>query len=244
MDRKIADELLVETRENYDGFAESFSRTRNRIWPEMVSLASGRFNAGDKVLDIGCGNGRYYQFFNERGADYCGVDNSKNLIAASVKKFPEAKFIVADALSLPFADNEFDMAVSVAVLHHISSKEYRKRFFEEAWRVLKPGGCLIVVVWDLRPLSMIKTKQWKRLKSFLKSQINIALGRQNFDAGDFFIPWQNNYQRYVHSFTIGGLKKIVASGDFKIEKSGVAGLGMKEGNLYIIAKKCEKKNGF
>jgi hypothetical protein len=98
---------------------------------------------------------------------------------------------------------------------------------------------LILTVWDLRLASIVKNKQWKRLKSFIKSQIKNAFGLQKLDFGDFFIPWQNTYQRYVHSFTIDELKKLAIEAGFAIEKTGVTNFGAKEANLYIIAKKLQ-----
>jgi len=241
MNRKTADKLLAQTRENYNSFAKDFSQTRNYLWPEMKSLASDYSKAGDKVLDIGCGNGRFYPFFQEKGVKYVGIDNSKELVAIAREKFPKVDFIVGDALCLPFAENEFDVAVAFAVLHHIPSRDYRAKFFSEARRVLKPGGILIVTVWDLRLFSMARLKQWKRLKNFIKSQIKIALGLEKFDFGDFFIPWQNKYPRYVHSFSFGELRSLAADSGFAIERSGTARSGSKEGNLYIIAKKLQNK---
>ena len=237
MNREIADRLLKETRENYDSIAESFSQTRNYVWPDIKSLVGDYSKAGQRILDIGCGNGRYYPAFKEKGTAYVGIDNSRNLIAIAKNKFPGAEFMVADALSLPFGESEFDLAVSVAVLHHIPSKDYRRVFFDEAYRVLKPGGWLIVTAWDLRPLSMAKAKRWRWLKSFIRGQLMIVAGSK-LDFGDFFIPWQNRCQRYIHSFSLGELKKFAASSGFRTIASGA-----KEGNLYIVAKKCEKDNG-
>lgn len=239
MDKDGADELLAQTRGNYDGFAQEFARTRNYLWTEIVALVVDNFKAGDRVLDIGCGNGRFSSVFKEGNAEYVGVDDSRNLIEIAKNNFPHVEFAVADALALPFKDGAFDLALSVAVLHHIPSNYYRNVFFKEAGRVLKPGGGLIATVWDLRPFSMVKNKQWKRLKSFARSQMRIAAGGEKLDFGDFYIPWKNKYQRYVHSFAISEIKKLAAANGFIILKSGVASVGAKEANLYIVAKKLQ-----
>lgn len=237
MNKETADKLIRDSRQNYDSFAESFSLTRGHLWPGVGRLLEGNLKAGDKVLDIGCGNGRFFDFFREKGAKYTGVDNSEKLISIARAKFPGADFKIADALNLPFGGNVFDSVFSLAVLHHIPSGEYRQKFFEEAMRALKPGGIMIVMVWDLRPLSMIKAGRWKRLKSFIWSQIKIILGAEQLDLGDFFIPWQNRYERYVHAFTLPELGNLAKAAGFIVEKSGVMKLGENEGNLYIIAKK-------
>ncbi|MFA5067200.1 MAG: class I SAM-dependent methyltransferase [Candidatus Izemoplasmatales bacterium] len=237
MDKETAARLSAQNRDNYDSFSGAFAQTRSYLWPEMAALAEGNFKEGDSVLDIGCGNGRFYPFFKERGGKYFGIDNSRNLIAIARESFPGAEFAVADALALPFKDNEFDLAVSIAALHHIPSKEFRKIFFKEARRVLKPGGILVATVWDLRPQTMIKAKQWKRLKNFAKTQFKIAAGLEKLDFGDFFIAWQNKYERFHHAFALRELRELAAASGFEIEKNGATSFGAKEGNLYIVAKK-------
>jgi len=166
MDTKNADKLLRKTKDNYDAFADSFSQTRDYIPTQMERLLIGRVHPGDNVLDVGCGNGRYYPIFLQKEVEYHGVDISAKLINIAKQKYPKGDFAVGDALFLPFKNNEFDLFFSVAVLHHIPSREYRKRFFLEARRVLKPGGRIFVMVWDLRFRSMIKVKNWRRVKGF------------------------------------------------------------------------------
>lgn len=63
------------------------------------------------------------------------------------------------------------------------------------------------------------------------------LGLQKLDRGDFFISWQNKYQRYHHAFSLPELERAAKSAGFEIEKSGALDSGKKEANLYIIAKK-------
>ncbi|MCU0653130.1 MAG: class I SAM-dependent methyltransferase [Candidatus Pacebacteria bacterium] len=239
MDQKTADRIIEQNRSNYDSFAESFSQTRNYL-PEITkAFFAGRVKADDRVLDSGCGNGRFYPFFKEAGAVYAGIDNSEKLIAIAKEKYPEADFTVGDVLKIPFGENEFDMMISMAVLHHIPSKSYREQFFKEAWRVLKPGGFLVVAVWDLRPQALLRAKQWKRLAAFGKTQIRIVAGSEKLDIGDFYIPWQSKYRRYHHVFTVAEIKGLAKGAGFAVEEAGIMKMGERQSNLYIIAKKMQ-----
>jgi tRNA (uracil-5-)-methyltransferase TRM9 len=239
MDTKNADKLLRKTKDNYDAFAESFSQTRGYIPTQMERLLIGRVHEGDNVLDVGCGNGRYYPIFAEKKARYRGIDISTKLIDIAKRKYPGGDFAVGDALFLPFKSNEFDLFFSIAVLHHIPSREYRKRFFLEAFRALKPGGRVIVMVWDLRFRSMVKLKNWRRMKDFLAAQAKALIRMDKLDFGDFFIPWQKQYKRYVHRFRLEELERLARENGFEIEESGISKAGRREANLYIVAKKVQ-----
>jgi len=97
-----------------------------------------------KVLDIGCGKGTTSVLLAENyGCNVVGLDLSEDLVSqasALVKRKrleSNVSFRVGDALSMPFADDEFDVAIGQAVLILISDK---KKAIQEALRVIKPGG--------------------------------------------------------------------------------------------------------
>lgn len=242
MDEEYAKYLLEKTKSDYDAIAESFSNTRTAPHGSLRFLFDDYVKKGDKVLDLGCGNGRYYQSFAEKGATYVGVDNSKRLIKIAKILHPEAQFALADALSLPFSENSFDKIFSLAVLHHFPSRQLRMKFFTEAKRILKPNGVLVATVWDLRITSMIMRGKWKRLSSFIRAAISRIAGRSKLDFNDFFIPWNKDIKRYVHIFSLKELKNLAQASGLQIIKAGVSGnKGSKEGNLYIAAQKLQNK---
>jgi len=183
--------------------------------------------SGDKVLDLGCGNGRLYPHL-QKGVEYIGVDNSEKLIEIAKQAHPEAKFQVTDSLSLPFQDNTFDKIYCIAVLHHIPSKELRQEFLQEAKRVLKPKGILILTVWKLG--------QKQSIKLFLKYTLLKLIGKSKLDFGDVLVPWAKDCQRYKHNFSERGLKTLIKKAGFKVEKIGTLWRPEKRNaNIYTVA---------
>lgn len=229
MDKDYAQYLLKKTIENYNLIAEDFSRTRHYVWPGFEVLAQYT-ESGDKVLDLGCGNGRLLDLLRDKNINYIGVDNSSTLISLAQKRYPGADFQVGDALNLPFPDNHFDKVYSIAVLHHIPSKELRQRFLKEAKRVLRPEGLLILTVWNLW--------QWRSFKYNLKYAILKLLGLSKLDFKDVFVPWAKTRQRYFHCFSRGEFKRVVESVGFKVERVGLLGQPDQKGNnIYLVVQK-------
>lgn len=230
MDKTYAQYLLKKIREDYNLIAGEFSSKREQPWPETKFLFDNYIKSGDMVLDLGCGNGRFFEFIKDSGAEYIGLDSSEKLIEIAKIKYSQAKFQTADALNLPFPDNYFDKVYSIAVLHHIPSKELRIQFLEEVKRVLKPGGLFIATVWKFhRPESL-----------FLIFKFTIAkiLGLSRLDFGDIFEPWGKKLQRYYHCFSKKELAHSVREAGFGVRKVGViANERGNRRNIYIVAKK-------
>ena len=227
MDKDYAKKILEETRENYNIISQDFSRTRNKFWEEM-GFISKYVNDNEKVLDLGCGNGRLYELFQDKTIDYCGVDFSEKLIDIAKKRYPQFKFQVADALNLPFPADYFDKVFSIAVLHHIPSKELRLKFLQEVRRVLKPEGILVLSVWHFN--------SFKNIKFFLNFLFLRIFSRKKIDSGDAFIPWGKKLLRYVHNFSKKELTEIVKKAGFKIiDVRIISRLKTKESNILIVA---------
>jgi tocopherol O-methyltransferase len=109
----------------------------------------------NNILDVGCGIGGSSLYLAEKfHARATGITLSPVQAARATERAQEAnlssntQFLVADAQAMPFADNSFDLVWSLESGEHMPDKT---KFLQECYRVLQPGGKLIVVTWCHRP---------------------------------------------------------------------------------------------
>ena len=129
--------------ETYDKIAPHFSDTRYKPWPNVCNYLND-LPAQSVVVDVGCGNGKYFVVNPELMV--FGTDVSRNLLKIAMEK-PNISVAHADSLLLPFRDNCFDHLISIAVIHHFSNDALRKAAVEELVRIVRPGGTLLITVW-------------------------------------------------------------------------------------------------
>jgi SAM-dependent methyltransferase len=228
MDIKYAKELVKKTKEDFSSIAKSFSESRSYLWPELEDLKQ-YIKDNEKVLDVGCGNGRLIELFGNNRVDYIGVDFSEKLIEKAKEKYGN-HFQTADILSLPFSSDYFDSIWSIAVFHHIPSKELRTEALKEMRRILKKGGRIILTCWNLY--------QWRYLKLLLKFTFRKIFGLSKLDFKDILVPWkETRIQRYYHAFTKNELGKIFKENKFKIEELRFLKRNNKKTNILMIARK-------
>lgn len=126
----------------YDAIAPHFSSTRFAKWPKVAAFLDS-LPSGSVVLDAGCGNGKYLGL--NPSCFFIGCDISNPLIKICSDKGQEV--LVADAVNLPYREGFGDAAISIAVLHHLSTENRRKSAIAELVRVVKPGGFVLITVW-------------------------------------------------------------------------------------------------
>jgi ubiquinone/menaquinone biosynthesis C-methylase UbiE len=241
MREETAKRILDKVRGDYDAIAADFSATRNRLWPEMERFREF-IKTGDRVLDIGCGNGRAYQLFTGLAIEYEGLDVSEKLLSlarASVRDML-ANFRVGSMLSLPYDNGEFDAALAVAVLHHVPSARYRLQALREAGRVIKPGGWLLMVNWNL----------WKPryLRDLARATLKKLSGASDLDFRDALVPWnagRSSIQRYCRAFTGRELRGLCRQAGLEVIEQYYTSDGKKAGwwrggeNILTICRKKE-----
>ena len=196
----------------YEKIASHFSSTRYKPWPIVESFLQS-LEPGAIGLDVGCGNGKYLTV--NRDIFIVGSDRSSNLVKIASQHEPHAT-VVADTLALPHQAARFDFAISIAVVHHLSTPERRKEAIKMILECLKGGGKALIYVWALEQKA----------------------SRRGWDEGheqDVMVPWvmksgkknrnedgstEKTFQRYYHLYRSRELEEDIVAVGGKVVESG------------------------
>lgn len=218
----IIDYETEHVHEVYEQIASHFSRTRHKPWPVVDDFLKS-LRPGSVGLDIGCGNGKYLTV--NKDIFIVASDRSPSLIEIARTHKPHSA-IVADTLNLPHANDSFDFAISIAVIHHLATEARRIEAIKAIIRTLKPvSGRALIFVWALEQKE----------------------SRRGWDAGDkqdVLVPWvlkqelvrggesmqEKTYQRYYHLSHAGELERLVTAAG-----GSVASAGYDRDNWWVVA---------
>ena len=209
----------------FDQIAESWYRVRH--WPllkeELDDLAI-RWQRG-RLLNIGCAHGPDFLPFRQT-FELWGLDSSPGMLRQAVRYSTKFKvyvnLVMADAVSLPFPDNTFDWAISVATYHHIKGEKEREKALAELRRVLKSKGEAFITVWNGG-----QPKFW-------------------FRSREQQVPWklkEKTVYRYYHLFSYGELRKLLVKTGWDVisisaERSYHFPMRSFSRNICVLVKKC------
>lgn len=160
----------VHVHDVYDAIAKQWHHTRGRrgvLWPGATTFLQ-RLPPCSIVADVGCGDGKYFPAIWEAGSYVIGTDISLPLLRTALMRDDEGSItenrkvsktrehlrarpsvVVGDCMSIPLRTDSCDAAICIAVLHHVSTFQRRRRCIEELARTVKPGGLINVQAWSL-----------------------------------------------------------------------------------------------
>lgn len=131
------------------GYVDLFAPASDQVIAPLLKAAGAQ--AGQKALDLCCGQGSVTQALVALGCETTGADFSPAMLELARARVPSASFIEADAQELPFEGGTFDIVVSNVGVCHVPDQP---RALSEARRVLRPGGRFAMSVWcgpDISP---------------------------------------------------------------------------------------------
>jgi len=130
-------------------YFEEIENHRYTVEPFVHSFAQFTRWQGKRVLEVGCGCGTDLLQFARAGAETYGIDLSPNSVELVKKRLnlygQKAEVRQADAESLPFPDEQFDLVYSWGVIHHTPDTS---QAVKEIYRVLKPGGTIKIMLYN------------------------------------------------------------------------------------------------
>jgi demethylmenaquinone methyltransferase/2-methoxy-6-polyprenyl-1,4-benzoquinol methylase len=138
--------ILITHPRGYRAFTTLFFGGRRRH--DAALAAASRAGTGHRVLDIACGPGTLVAALAERvgpNGEVLGVDAAREMIAYAEAHSPRSncRFEYGIAQSLEFPDCSFDVVTCTFAMHHIPEGD-RGTAIAEMWRVLRPGGTLLL----------------------------------------------------------------------------------------------------
>jgi demethylmenaquinone methyltransferase/2-methoxy-6-polyprenyl-1,4-benzoquinol methylase len=143
-----ADDGLIRWAARYDLLQRLWWRHGGRWHKDLLDQLHLR--PGQRVLDVGSGPGRLVFALSDRvtpGGSVDGVDGAAEMVSRAQRNNRRAQrpvtFRTARAQQLPFPDEQFDAVTCTLVLHHVAEAD-RPQAVAEMYRVLRPGGLLLV----------------------------------------------------------------------------------------------------
>ncbi len=135
------------TPEAARGYEQFFVPSIFHQWPPLIA-AKAEIQQGDNVLDVGCGTGaltREVARYVGAAGSVAGLDLSESMLGVARETCPGADFRLGSAIDLPHDDASFDAVVSSFMLMFVPDPT---KAISEMRRVLRPGGRLVVSVWQ------------------------------------------------------------------------------------------------
>lgn len=216
----------------YNTIADDFSGTRHFAWSEFDVLTEG-MQADEHILDIGCGNGRLYEYLSEKNIPftYTGIDISTNLLyiaQAKYKPYTNAFFEKKGFLD-PLPKTQYHRIIAVASFHHLATHAKRVQALCNMHNALKEDGNLCMTVWNW--------KHQPKYQSAKKEAKERAWWNPFFTENDGIIPFgKEKIPRYYYWFSEEYIKALLAQTGFEDPE-----VSFSEGkkNMIIKAKKSK-----
>ena len=243
MKLKTLRELNQLTQHFYQVVGEEFDQTRQQSWPgwerlwlEISPLLLKNATTEFRVLDLGCGNGRFLKFLTQHISEstrltYLGVDSNQRLLEkikplnaqGSVKTYCQDLVAALIQNTWPnslMKDGSFDLIVGFGLIHHLAP-ELASRLLAACQKMCHQNGLICLTTWKAQD------KKPQLIPHNLISE---------FGGNDFLFGWGNPNQalRYCHLYSAAEFGALIHQSRLNLLKSWEADGATMQDNRYFL----------
>lgn len=177
---------IEEIRKRFDQDVERFANLDTgqistmdaKISLELITEAANRIvPTAENLLDIGCGAGNYtLKMLSKNKNLRCTlVDLSKPMLYKALERVSaetsgKVEILQGDIREIGLKENHFDIILAGAVLHHLREDADWKHTFNKLFRILRPGGCLMISDLITQDTELLTKYIWEKYGEYLESQ--------------------------------------------------------------------------
>jgi demethylmenaquinone methyltransferase/2-methoxy-6-polyprenyl-1,4-benzoquinol methylase len=162
--------MFDDVARHYDRTNSMLSLGNSMIW-RVLTVRAVAPQAGERILDLAAGTGTSSVAIAKSGAHVVAADFSAGMIEVGKRKHPSIEFVQADATALPFKTGEFDAVTISFGLRNVADP---KKALKEMYRVLKPGGRLVVCEFSKPPVAILRAGYNAYLKYVMPAVVDAA----------------------------------------------------------------------
>jgi len=176
-----------------------------------------------KILENGCGKGKWVIHFSELGYDIEGLDWSQETINKLLSVYPKAKCYVKDSRNTEFENNRYDIILSFGTFEHVP--EGPQKAIMESLRILKRGGILICTMPYYSPFLRVKVLLKEFYRKIKYDKIKYRKYREDkmqlnnsYDIYPSMIHFDGELEFFEYYFSSKQFKKYFSGFNVKIIK--------------------------
>jgi tRNA (uracil-5-)-methyltransferase TRM9 len=262
MSPETASKLNQLNYDFYQNIGRYFNQSRSNPWEGWEKLETIlKTNIGAsvdnwRVLELGCGNGRFLDFLHDKGFEigqYIGLDSSDFLLTkAEVRRaaladvnaqFKKADLLFDDWQNLnEVVTTKFDLVCMFGVMHHIPGDNFKLALLQKSVDCLAEGGLLVFTTWQYMDVPRLS----RRVIPYEDQRVGVLAEKYGFEVAEFekndnILDWQKGEvaYRFSHYYTQSEIMEFAEQLQLEIVNTFEA--DGKEGNVnrYFVCKKID-----
>lgn len=171
--------MFDQVAKGYDRTNAMLSMGNDALW-RIATVRAVAPKPGELILDLAAGTGTSSATFAKTGAKVTAADFSAGMIDVGRRKHPNIQFVEADAMDLPFNTGQFDV---VTISFGLRNVEDPIKALAEMFRVLGPGGRLVICEFSTPPRAILRAGYAAYMKVLMPKIVKLA--SSNSEAYDY-----------------------------------------------------------